>query len=145
MSAASLLQPVFILVLWSLVVLFWMVIKRAPALMKATIPKEDMIGGRGQDLDRILPKRINWPAHNYAHLVEQPTLFYATMLALAVLGHATGVTVTLAWAYVVLRIVHSLWQILVNTIPVRASLFILSTLVLVALAVDGAIAVFRSA
>lgn len=142
--SASLLQPVLFLVLWSLIVLFWMVAKRMPAMMKATIPKEDMVGGRGQDLDRILPKRINWPAHNYAHLVEQPTLFYATTLALAVVGHATSLTVSLAWAYVALRIIHSLWQILVNTIPVRASLFFLSTLVLVALAVNGAIAVFSA-
>ncbi len=142
--SASLLQPVFVLVLWSLIVLFWMIAKRIPAMSKASIPAEDMVGGRGQDLDRILPKRINWPAHNYAHLVEQPTLFYAIMLALAVMGHATSLTVTLAWTYVGLRIVHSLWQILVNTIPVRASLFTLSTLVLVALAVDGAIAVFSA-
>lgn len=142
--SASLLQPVFVLVLWSLIVLFWMIAKRIPAMSKASIPAEDMVGARGQDLDRILPKRINWPAHNYAHLVEQPTLFYAIMLALAVMGHATSLTVTLAWTYVGLRIVHSLWQILVNTIPVRASLFTLSTLVLVALAVDGAIAVFSA-
>lgn len=142
--SASLVQPVFVLVLWSLVVLFWMVAKRAPAMMKASIPKEDMIGGRGQDLDRILPKQINWPAHNYMHLMEQPTLFYATVLALAVMGHATSLTVALAWTYVGLRIVHSLWQILVNTIPMRASLFFLSTLVLIALAVDGAIAAFSA-
>lgn len=142
--SASLLQPVFALILWSLIVLFWMVARRAPALAKVSIPKDDMLGGRGQDLDRILPKQANWPAHNYAHLMEQPTLFYATVLALAVLGHATSLTVGLAWVYVGLRIVHSLWQILVNTIPVRASIFFLSTLVLVALAVDGAIAVFSA-
>lgn len=142
--SAALLQPVFVLILWSLIVLFWMVAKRMPALMKASIPKEDTVGGRGQDLDRILPKRVNWPAHNYMHLMEQPTLFYATVLALAVLDHATSLTVTLAWIYVGLRIVHSLWQILVNTIPVRASLFFLSTLVLVTLAVDGVIAVFNA-
>ncbi len=140
--SASLLQPVFVLILWSLIILFWMVGKRLPAISKASIPDEDMVGARGQDLDRILPKRINWPAHNYAHLMEQPTLFYATVLALAVVGHATDLTVGLAWAYVALRIVHSLWQILINTLPVRAGLFFLSTLVLIVLAADGAVAVF---
>lgn len=89
---------------------------------------------RGQDVDSELPPRANWPAHNYMHLMEQPTLFYALVVILALAGGGP-LDAGLAWAYVLLRIAHSLWQGLVNTVPVRFMLFALSTLVLVALAI----------
>jgi hypothetical protein len=135
--SANMIAPVLALVLWSLVMLIWMVAVRLPALSKVKQSSEQARGGRGQDLDRILPPQSNWPAHNYVHLMEQPTIFYATALAIAVLGQDTAINVGLAWTYVALRVIHSVWQAKVNTIPVRASLFFLSTFVLVALAGSG--------
>jgi hypothetical protein len=137
--SANMIAPVLALVLWSLVMLIWMVAVRLPALSKVKLSSEQARGGRGQDLDRILPPQSNWPAHNYVHLMEQPTIFYATALAIAVLGQGTTINVALAWTYVALRVIHSVWQAKVNTIPVRASLFFLSTFVLVALASSGMI------
>ncbi|KLE35339.1 MAPEG family protein [Aurantiacibacter luteus] len=129
------LIPAAALVLWTIIVLFWMAALRLPALAKLGRTKEQMRGGRGQDLDGVLPGTLQWKAHNYMHLLEQPTLFYAVtiMLALVGSGHTEEL---LAWAYVVLRIVHSLWQAVVNTIPVRFALFALSTLVLLAMTVS---------
>ena len=76
--------------------------------------------------------------------MEAPTLFYALVAVLAISGHGNGLNAWIAWAYVVLRIIHSLWQMTVNTImPVRFSLFALSTLCLLALTVHAALAVFR--
>jgi hypothetical protein len=42
--------------------------------------------------------------------------------------------VALAWIYVALRIIHSVWQATVNKVPIRFLLFITSTLALVVLA-----------
>ncbi|OJY63544.1 MAG: hypothetical protein BGP16_01265 [Sphingobium sp. 66-54] len=134
---APMIAPALALVIWSLVMLTWMAAVRMPALAKLKIDPEQARGGRGADLDRILPREINWPAHNYAHLMEQPTIFYATALAIAILGAGTPLTVGLAWTYVGLRVIHSIWQATVNSIPVRASLFFLSSLVLLVLAVNG--------
>ncbi|MCW2412497.1 MULTISPECIES: MAPEG family protein [unclassified Sphingobium] len=141
--SVNLLLPVFALVLWSIVMLVWMVALRLPALSKLKISPEQARGGRGQDLDRMLPREINWPAHNYAHLMEQPTIFYATAIGLALLGQGTTANIALAWAYVGIRIVHSVWQAKVNTIPVRASLFFLSSILLAVLAVNGLLAALR--
>jgi len=134
---APMIAPALVLVIWSLLMLIWMAAVRMPALAKLKIDPEQARGGRGQDLDRILPREINWPAHNYAHLMEQPTIFYATVLAIAILGAGTPLTLGLAWTYVGLRVIHSIWQATVNSIPVRASLFFLSSLVLLALAING--------
>jgi hypothetical protein len=92
----------------------------------------------------VLPDAVNWKAHNYSHLMEQPTIFYPTVIILALTG-AGMVDVVLAWAYVLLRIAHSLWQALVNRIPVRITLFQLSTICLVALAVRAVMATLFAA
>ena len=130
----QMLAPAAVLVVWSLVMLLWMAGTRLPALAKLKLPPERSRGGRGSDLDGVLPAEIQWKAHNYNHLMEQPTVFYATVLILALAGF-TQTDVWLAWAYVALRVVHSLWQALVNTIPVRITLFTVSSLVLLALAI----------
>jgi len=132
---AQILTPAIVLVLWSIVVLLWLAFTRIPALAKngVTLDKAPP-GGRGQDLEGVLPPKVQWKSHNYAHLMEQPTVFYATVVFLALLGPA-AIDVTLAWVYVALRILHSLWQTTVNTIPVRFTLFVLGTVCLAALAV----------
>ena len=128
------LIPATALVIWTLSMLIWMAVLRLPALAKLGRTKEQMRGGRGQDLDGVLPGTLQWKAHNYMHLLEQPTLFYAVTIMLAIVG-AGDTDVMLAWAYVVIRVLHSLWQAIVNTIPVRFALFAVSTLVLLAMAV----------
>jgi len=128
------LAPAALLVAWSLIMLVWMAATRLPALSTIGGIGKAKPGGRGQDLEGVLPDIINWKAHNYAHLMEQPTLFYATVVIIAVMG-ATMTDVALAWAYVALRVVHSLWQATVNRVPVRFALFAVSTGCLIALAV----------
>ena len=136
---AQMLAPAAVLVAWSIVVLFWMAFTRLPALGKAGGLGEAKPGGRGQDLEGVLPDRINWKAHNYAHLMEQPTLFYATVVILA-LTAPTPLAVLMAWIYVALRIVHSIWQATVNIVGVRFFLFMASTLALAVLSVLALIA-----
>jgi len=131
------LAPAAVLILWSIVMLLWMMAVRMPAIQKANIPPEKTVGGRGSDLDAVLPAKTQWKAHNYNHLMEQPTLFYAVVLILAVIGHGTGFNATLAWIYAVLRILHSIWQATINKIPLRFSLFCLSSIVLGWLAVNA--------
>lgn len=136
----AILAPAAVLILWSLIVLGWMAITRFGGVKD--VPREKLkelprTGGRGQDLERVLPAKSTWASHNYSHLMEQPTLFYATVMILALIGEGAGVNLMLAWAYTGLRIAHSLWQILVNQVPIRFALFIASTACLLALAVNA--------
>lgn len=136
---AQFLAPAAVLVVWSLVMLFWTAGVRFPAMKKAGIDLGARPGGRGQDLEGTLDPRVNWPSHNYTHLMEQPTLFYAVMMILAITGPGAG-DVLAAWIYIGLRIVHSVWQATVNTVKVRFALFIVSTLALVFLAIRAVMA-----
>ena len=131
---AQMLAPAAVLVAWSLIVLFWMAATRFPAMAASGASLKDAKrGGRGQDLEGVVPDHVQWKAHNFTHLMEQPTLFYAVVVIIAMMGPSASDPVV-AWVYVALRIVHSIWQATVNIVAVRFMLFIASTLALVWLA-----------
>ncbi|MEG3146068.1 MAPEG family protein [Sphingomonas sp. RT2P30] len=142
MTYSPILQPVVVLIAWSLVMLIWMVAVRLPAMKKAGIDLGKVVGGRPGGLDGVVDEKAQWPAHNYIHLMEQPTLFYAVALVLAIIGLGGGLNATIAWGYVGLRIVHSLIQATYNKVSIRFLVFALSTLCLVALTLHAAMAVF---
>lgn len=136
MHISPLLGPVVALVIWSIVMLVWMAIKRGPLVGNgARIPP----GSRGSDLEARHPGSAHWPAHNYQHLMEQPTIFYAIIFALVLMGFDAWINVYLAWAYVGLRIVHSIVQSTVNVVKIRFLIFLLASLSLTCLAVHAAI------
>ncbi len=140
---SPILAPAAVLVLWSLIMLFWVAGSRAAAskkLNKADLVNLPKVGGRGQDLDPLLEPSAAWKSHNYTHLMEQPTIFYATVGILALTGQGEGLNLMLAWGYTGIRIVHSIWQSTVNTLPIRFGLFLLSTLCLLAMAIHAVIA-----
>ena len=136
----SILAPAAVLVVWSILMLIWMAGTRLPAMSKIGIDMSKAVGGRGADIDPNVPPSVAWKSHNYAHLMEQPTIFYATVMILAIAGAVTSLLVSLAWGYTIIRILHSLWQATVNKVSIRFVLFLLSTICLTVLAVYALIA-----
>ena len=129
--------PAIVLVLWSLVMLAWLALTRLPAMSAAGISLPTIVGQRGVNLEGLIPDRVNWKSHNYTHLMEQPTLFYATVRVLGVVGAGDGLNLQLAWAYVIIRIAHSIVQATWNRVTVRLALFALSTVPLLILAINA--------
>lgn len=139
-TESAILQPVVILMAWTMVMWLWMYATRIPAMSKANIKPDDVRKTKG--LDDALPDQVQWKAHNYNHLHEQPTVFYAVCLLLAMVGWGEGMNALLAWIYVGLRITHSVVQVTANKVMVRFVLFALSSLVLIALIFHAAIWAF---
>ena len=142
MTEHRILGPVVALIAWSLVMWLCMYAKRIPAMNAAKIDTKNLVGGNGADLRARIPAQAQWPADNYNHLMEQPTLFYAIALTLALLDMGNGYALWTAWAYVGLRVLHSIVQVTVNRVIVRFSIFTLATLCLIALTVHAAMIVF---
>lgn len=144
-TGMEILKPLAVLAVWTMVMWVWMYATRIPAinkLPKSSEPGADQ-GWTSAKLEALLDPRIQWKAHNYNHLHEAPTVFYAVAISLAIIGQGHGLNLTLAWAYVAIRIVHSLWQATVNKVAVRFLLFALSSLTLMALILHLLIAVFH--
>ncbi len=103
---SKLFAPIIALVLWTFVMWAWLYATRIPAIKSARVkldPKQTKEAFNAQ-----MPPEARWKAENYNHLLEQPTLFYAVTLTLAMLGADSALNTMLAWSYVTLRIAHSL-------------------------------------
>jgi hypothetical protein len=144
MTYSPILAPVVALVIWSLVMLVWMAIARRRAFATlgitwSSVPR----GSRGVNLEGKAPDEAQWPSHNYMHLMEQPTLFYAIALTLALMDFGSGINLWLAWAYVGLRIVHSIVQATVNIVQIRFPIFALASLCLLGLTVHAGLRILH--
>ncbi len=133
MIAFAILKPVVALAAWTMVMWAWMYATRLPAVSAAKINTDDLVRIPGQSLDILLPPQVQWKAHNYNHLHEAPTVFYAICLLLAMIGDGGDKGAIVAWAYVGLRVAHSLVQVTINQVMVRFVLFGLSSLCLMVL------------
>lgn len=140
MIGIEILQPVVVLLAWTMVMWLWMYAVRLPALTASGLKPDDARNTKA--LDEILPPKTQWPAHNYNHLHEAPTLFYAVAIVLALIGQGDGLNSLIAWAYVGLRIAHSLVQATINKVALRFALYSLSNLALIALILHAGLAVF---
>ncbi len=142
---SAILEPVVALAAWTMVVWIWMYATRLPAMGRAGIDAKNMVGSTGGGLRSDLiakgEQRASWVADNYNHLHEAPTIFYAVAIVLAIVGQGDNLNATIAWAYVGLRIAHSLVQILSNRVIARFVIFSLSTLALVMLVLHAVMAV----
>jgi hypothetical protein len=123
----SMLTPVLALIVLTLLVWIWMYATRIPAMQKAGIAAQK--GRHPGSLD-VLPSSARQVADNYNHLLEQPTIFYALVFYIVLSGHTDALHIYSAWAYVGLRLVHTLIQCTANIVMARFTVFTISTLVL---------------
>eukprot|EP00026_Physarum_polycephalum_P021111 Phypoly_transcript_24158.p1 GENE.Phypoly_transcript_24158~~Phypoly_transcript_24158.p1 ORF type:complete len:142 (+),score=9.39 Phypoly_transcript_24158:119-544(+) len=138
-TTSPILAPVVSLVLWSLIMEAWLYAVRVPAMIRLRIKVDP---ANPHAFNEKLPASVRWKADNYNHLMEQPTIFYAVAITLAVAGAGHGVNASLAWLYVILRVIHSFIQVTVNHIMARFFVFVVSSFVLLALTIQALFVVF---
>ena len=142
MIGIGILQPAVALMAWTMVMWAWMYGTRIPAMSARRLDPDSLARDPEASLDKLLPPQVQWKAHNYNHLHEAPTVFYAVAVVLAITGAGDGYAAVLGWIYLAARVVHSLIQATVNKVVLRFAVFVFSSLVLIALIVRAALAVF---
>ena len=143
MDYSPILAPVVALIAWSLLVMLWMFATRFPAMKRKGISLKGAVGSRGAQLDGLVDDSAQWKAHNYNHLMEQPTLFYAVAISLALMNFGGGINFWLAWGYVGFRILHSLMQVTVNVVRYRFLLFAGASLCLIGLTLHAGVKILH--
>ena len=139
---SPILAPVVALVGWTIIILFWALFGRISEMKRAGIDLGAVRGSKPGGLDGVLADAAQWKMHNYIHLTEQPVLFYAICVVIALTGTGAGFNAALAWIYVGLRVAHSIVQGTSNIIKYRFALFALSTGVLIMLTFHAALALY---
>ena len=126
MPQISILLPVLTLAFWTFIIFAIM----APARFYFLRMKHPQTAAHTKNLKGLLPPWTERVADNYNHLFEQPVVFYVITLSIAVINNIEPLMIQLAWAYVALRVLHSIVQITFNFVPLRFTLFVTSWLIL---------------
>jgi hypothetical protein len=78
------------------------------------------------ELARLSPPQVSTPSDNLKNLFEMPTVFYAVVLYLYVTHNVDAAYVGAAWAFFLLRAMHSVVHCTFNFIPLRFVLYVIS-------------------
>ena len=144
MNYSPILIPVVALVAWTLLIMLWMLVTRLGEFKRLGVTLTNIPdGARGVDLEGKAEAKAQWKSHNYNHLMEQPTIFYAIAITLALMDFGSGLNYWLAWGYVGFRVIHSLIQCTVNTVRYRLALFSLASACLFGLAIHAGLKILH--
>lgn len=129
MRNLDILFPVFGLGAWTLLVLLLIPFVRVRSVRRREISPNDFKYGESA----AVPPNVSIPNRNYMNLLELPMLFYVVCVVLYVTADGSRLGVLVAWAFVALRIVHSLIHLTYNHVLHRLFAFTLSNVALVSL------------
>ena len=129
MQNIDILYPVLALGAWTFLVLLLIPFVRVRSVRRREIGPNDFKFGESS----AVPPNVSIPNRNYMNLLELPMLFYVVCVVLYVTGGTSHLSVLVAWAYVGLRVVHSLIHLTYNQVLHRLFVFALSNAALVSL------------
>ena len=125
----SILDPMLAMLAWSGFIVAILLLTRIPVVIKQWGNLQ-----YAKHSDELRPKmsdKFRYITDNYNHIFEQPTLFYAALIYIHLADTASQTNINLAWAYVSVRVIHSLIQLTNNNVSWRAASFATSSLILI--------------
>ena len=120
----ELLNPVFFLVLWTFVIFLIMAYGRVRFL------KNPQDAAHTKNVKTVGPAWVERTVDNYNHLFEQPVAFYAVTISIAIFNNFDPILIQCAWAFVCIRILHSIVQVTFNLVVLRFILFVAGWLII---------------
>ena len=128
MDQTLIFAPMGALVALTFVVLALIPVRRFQAVAGRHVKGEDFKFGESANV----PGHVSIPNRNYMNLLELPMLFYIASLMFFVTKKVDAIAIGIAWAYVLLRIIHSVIHLTYNRVMHRIVPFAVSNVVLMA-------------
>ena len=125
----SILNPMLAMLAWSGFIVAILLLTRIPVVIKQWGNLQ--YAKHSDELRPKMPDKFRYITDNYNHIFEQPTLFYAALIYIQLVDTASQTNISLAWAYVSVRVIHSLIQLTSNNVSWRAASFATSSLILI--------------
>jgi hypothetical protein len=125
MTIQEVLLPLFVEVILTFVLLFWL----------APLRTRDFSSGVTRP-ERVALREPNWSkrslqvGYSYSNQFELPVLFYVLTILAWVTRHADLIFVVLAWIFVIFRCLQAYVHVTSNRVRLRGSFFIVSAIVL---------------
>ena len=122
----EILYPMFGMIAVTAVMVILLYASRIQALSQRAknpnkVPNE--VARHSDEIRKYMSPRNRVITENYNHLFEQPTLFYAVVVYIFLMGNTDATHIILAWGYVIFRAIHSVYQLTLNQVPMRATIF----------------------
>ena len=121
----QILWPILSMMLLTLIVWVYMYVTRLGHIKSARIDPQELT--TAYRAAKHFPEHIAYPSENLRNLFELPVLFYALCLYLYVTEAVDSLYLVLAWAFVVLRVVHSAIHCTINRVHWRFIAYMLSS------------------
>ncbi len=121
----NMLYPIFAMMTLTLVVGFRMGVARYGGVRRREVDPEYYEVYHGEE-----PRHLRVLARHFSNLLETPPLFYVACIMAYITNQQGLLPLGLAWAYVALRVVHTLIHLGPNIVIWRFRVFALSLLVL---------------
>ena len=131
----------FALAAWTTIVLLMIPVVRIRAALRREVRPNDFRFGESA----AVPGQVSLPNRNYMNLLELPMLFYVVCIVLYLTAGSSTTTIALAWAFVALRIGHSLIHLTYNRVVHRLAAFTAANVALVMLWVTAGVHVAAAA
>jgi hypothetical protein len=128
MPSTELALPMLGMMILTLLVWVFMFIRRISYAQSNKIDIEDF--KTPADVQALIPGAESAPGNNLKNLFELPILFYAICLYLTVTLQVDSLYVNCAWAFLVLRVLHSLIHCTYNKVAHRFAVYMLSGIAL---------------
>jgi hypothetical protein len=125
MTIQEVLLPLFLEVILTFVLLFWLAPLRARDFSTG-VARPENVGLREPNWS----KRSLQVGYSYSNQFELPVLFYVLTILAWVTRHADLVFVVLAWMFVIFRYLQASVHVTSNRVRLRGSFFIVSAIVL---------------
>ena len=125
MTIPMILAPLFVLVLMTFALGFFLASLRTPALTRGEIRPDD-----------VSLRQPNWPkralqaGYSFQNQFELPLLFYVLTILAMITKHADLLFVVLAWVFVLSRLAHAYVHVTSNNLRFRGLFFGIGALVL---------------
>jgi hypothetical protein len=125
MSIQAVLLPVFVLVLLTFGLMFWMGRVRVAAILRGEVKIRDIALGQ-----QVWPPRETQAANAYHNQLQLPLLFYVLVAFALLTRKADLLFVVLSWLFVLLRLLHAYVHVTSNHVPTRFRWFLAGALLL---------------
>lgn len=112
------LLPLFVEVVLTFVLLFWLAPLRRGAILKGTTHPRDIALGQ-----KAWPQRAQQIANSFDNQFQLPVLFYVLTTLSIITHHADMIFLVLAWIFVLSRLIHAYVHTTSNRVMVRGGFY----------------------
>ncbi|MCB1483299.1 MAG: MAPEG family protein [Hyphomicrobiaceae bacterium] len=124
----AILYPVFVQVALTFGLQIWMGLERFKSVRSQTVQR-----GAHAGLKPIWPERAGVVSNAFQNQLEIPMLFYAAVAFSMITSAVDALMVSLAWAFVITRLVHAFVHTTYNFVPHRFIVYLAGSLIVLAM------------